>query len=627
MIKSLLVTVAALTVLSASAQLKNPHAGVLQQDRLVTNVRSQALKQEVHQASEAEPFQKAPKKEDGSISCRYVRPAGAFSGSIVLEHDAYGYEFLAPYIMLKPYVPYTFKSVTEGLDDSHSLVWGYQLWVTNQSGEWEQQWFYEIGPEELDVKYGCEVDEVPILYVAKGDEEVASYQMGNYKNSVVDDGVSMTDELIPCHVFAAPTYEDPWQNSPDLLLSSKTFCTNGSQYMTNFYDGAIPWADNMSGWWFGKNGGLPSGGRIDGIAQAFEKPTSPYVLRKVVLWTSHLSVDAPVDLTCKIYRLSDGIPAYDPAVYVTLPEEPGELIAIGHATVTPETAEENDGFIVFTLYGEDDGLEYEITPEIDDNILIAIDGYNDVDMENLRDFTAMISSDYHVDEGYGELAYLKYGAPDAEGNFSGDYVWAGLNNFFSIGEMKTGLTIFMVADYPYLAFNRPDIEDGEYTFDRVGGMLYRQVFGGFIPGIEFKAWKPSADDEWEMTCNGEEIPDWLEIELIDGEEEGEFNNIVTAQVFADPLPEGLSYREAIVRFSFAGAYIDYKFIQGEKIGPTPPCPCSGDYGYEGEVTIANLNCMIDYMIEGMYDDCLDLNEDGEFTIADINVLIDYILLY
>ena len=37
--------------------------------------------------------------------------------------------------------------------------------------------------------------------------------------------------------------------------------------------------------------------------------------------------------------------------------------------------------------------------------------------------------------------------------------------------------------------------------------------------------------------------------------------------------------------------------------------------------------MIDYMIEDMYDDCLDLNEDGEFTIADINVLIDYILLY
>ena len=266
MMKSLLVAVAAFTVLSASAQLKNPHAGVLRQDRHVTDVRSQALKQEMHQASEAEPFQKAPKKEDGSISCRYVRPAGAFSGSIVLEHDAYGYEFLAPYIMLKPYVPYTFKSVTEGLDDSHSLVWGYQQWVTNQGGEWEQQWFYEIGPEELDVKYGCEVDEVPILYVAKGDEEVASYQMGNYKKSVVDDGVSMTDELIPCHVFATPTYEDPWQNSPDLLLSSKTFCTNGTQYMTNYYDGAIPCANNMSGWWFGKNGGLPSGGRIDGIA-------------------------------------------------------------------------------------------------------------------------------------------------------------------------------------------------------------------------------------------------------------------------------------------------------------------------------------------------------------------------
>ena len=624
MMKSLLVTVAALIALNASAQLKNPNAGMLRQDRLVTSVRTQAMKQEMHQASNAELLQNAPRREDGSIKCRYLRPAGAFSGLMVLKDGAYFGEFLAPYIMLKPYVPYTFKSVTEGLDDSHSLVWGYQMWMLNQNEEWEQQWFYEFGQENLDVKYNWEIDEVPILYVVKGDEVVTSYQMGNHTKAVDSDGVHM-GEFVPSKVMAAPTFEDGWQEGADLLLSSKTFCADG-QFMTTIYDGAIPWGGNLSGWLFGKNDGLPGGGRIDGIAQAFEKPTSPYVLKKVVLWTTHLSVVAPVNLTCKVYRLSDGIPAYDPVKYVTLPEEPGELIAIGHATVTPETNDENDGFIVFTLYGDDDGIEYEVTPEIDDNILIAIDGYNDVEMENLRDFTAMISSDYHVDEGYGELAYLKYGAPDEEGNFSGDYVWAGLNNFFSIGEMKTGLTIFMVADYPYLALNRPDLDNGEYTFGRVGGMLERQVFGETVPGIEFKAWKPSADDGWEMTCNGEEIPNWLEIELIDGEEEGEFNNIVTAQVFAEPLPEGLSYREAVVRFSFKGAHIDYKFIQGEKIGPTP-CPCSGDYGYEGEVTVANLNCMIDYMLEDMYDDCLDLNEDGEFNVADLNVLIDYILFY
>lgn len=610
--------------LNASAQLKNPNAGMLRQDRLVNSVRTQSMKQEMHLASDADLLQKAPKKEDSSIQCRYIRPAGAFSGFMVLKDGAYFGEFLAPYIMLKPYVPYTFKSVTEGLDDSHSLVWGYQMWMLNQNDEWEQQWFYEFGQENLDVKYNWEIDEVPILYVVKGDEVVTSYQMGNHTKAVDSDGVHM-GEFVPSKVMAAPTFEDAWDEGTDLLLSSKTFCTDG-QFMTTIYDGAIPWGGNLSGWLFGKNDGLPGGGRIDGIAQAFEKPTSPYVLKKVVLWTTHLSVVAPVNLTCKVYRLSDGIPAYDPVKYVTLPEEPGELIAIGHATVTPETNDENDGFIVFTLYGDDDGIEYEVTPEIDDNILIAIDGYNDVEMENLRDFTAMISSDYHVDEGYGELAYVKYGAPDAEGNFSGDYVWAGLNNFFSIGEMKTGLTIFMVADYPYLALNRPDLDNGEYTFGRVGGMLERQVFGETVPGIEFKAWKPSADDGWEMTCNGEEIPNWLEIELIDGEEEGEFNNIVTAQVFAEPLPEGLSYREAVVRFSFKGAHIDYKFIQGEKIGPTP-CPCSGDYGYEGEVTVANLNCMIDYMLEDMYDDCLDLNEDGEFNVADLNVLIDYILFY
>ena len=628
MMKSLLVTVATLSMLSASAQMKNPDVGGLFQTSQVSNVRSMALKQEMHQASDAELLQKAPKKEDSTVQCRYVRPAGAYTGFTAFKDGRFDFETVLPNVMLKPFVPYTYKAVVDGWDDSYGLVWSYQLWTVNQYAEWSQQWFNVYRQNTLDVQYRIEYDEVPKLYVAKDDEEVCSYQMGGNQKDLFDNGAIVVGDYTPCKVLAFASFAEVMgEDGYDLLLSSKSFFYGGddghpSRYF--FYSGPIPLKDNPSGWWFGKNGGLVNGARVDGIAQAFEKPTSPYLLRQVVLETAYLTVIAPVELTCKVYRLADGIPAYDPERCVTLPEEPGELIAIGHATVTPEDVETNDGFIVFTLYGEDDGHEYEITPTIDDAILIAIDGYNDADMEDLIDFTALISADYTADEGYGELAYIKYGAPGEDGNFSGDYLWTGLNNFFSTGEMKTGLTIFMVADFPYLTFNRPDLEDGEYIFPTEGGMLTREYGDESILGIEFLAWTPSADDGWELTCKGEEVPDWLEIELVDGEEEGEFNNIVTAMVSADPLPEGVSYREAIVRFSFPGAYIDYKFMQGEKIYPVP-CPCFSDNGQEGEITIANLNCMIHYLIEDMYDDCLDLNKDGEYNVADINVLIDFIL--
>ena len=623
MMKSLLVTVATLSVLSASAQMNNPDVGGLFQSPQVSNVRSQALRQEMRQASDAELFQKAPKRQDRSITCRYVRPAGAYTGFSMFKDGYYGGEYSVPFIMLKPFVPYTYKAVTDGLDDSCGLAWRYQLWTDNQDGGRSQQWFNVYRRNTLDVQYRIEYDEVPKLYVIKDDEVVSSYQMGWSKKFVNEDDPIYGD-FSPCTVLAYPTFAEACgEDGNDLLLSSKTFFyaddENGHCYRSLYYSGLVPWGSNQAGWWFGKNGGLVNGGCIDGIAQAFEKPTSPYLLRQVVLETAYLAVAAPVEMTCKVYRLADGIPAYDSEKSVALPEEPGELIAIGHATVTPETSVDGDGFIVFTLYGDDDGLEYEMTPTIDDAILIAIDGYNDADMENLLDFTALISADVTADEGYGELAYIKYGAPDEDGNFSGDYVWAGLNNFFSSGEMKTGFTIFMIADFPYLAFNRPDIEDGEYIFGTEGGVLQRQDGDTTITGIEFKAWTPSEDDDWEMTCNGSEIPDWLEIELIDGQEYGEFNNIVTAQVRAEPLPDGVSYREAIVRFSFHGAYIDYKFIQGEKVGPVIP-PFD-------EVTIAVVNATLDLALRGLYDPRYDYNGDGEITIADVNEFVNYLLTH
>ena len=250
-------------------------------------------------------------------------------------------------------------------------------------------------------------------------------------------------------------------------------------------------------------------------------------------------------------------------------------------------------------------------------------------MENLEEFSAFISTNWNVDEGYGELAYVKYPIYEIEYNengdtifeengdpmlnFTGDYYWRGLNNFFSGPmEMKTGLTIFIATERPYLNFNNPH-ETGRHMFDIKGGEY----------SIEFNSWMPTHDDDWTLLWNGDEdLPDWLHIELVDGEEDGHFNNIVTAHVTADPLPQYMRSRSVVIRFGFAGTYKDYNFIQRLKLGP---CDL-GNYG-DGEVTIAVINHLIELILNDMYDNCYDVNMDGELNIADINGVIDYILRY
>ena len=638
--KILLLAAAALMVSGASAQLQRSqalHTKAMPKAEFVTKPEAQKL--EMHKATATNKLQKqqAPRKA-GYIDGFYRRPAGGFTGFQFLENGAYGGGYYAPFLMLKPYAPYTYTAFVEGMSEENYLVWDYMIFLYDEQQGWYQDWVtvFDAG-ENLTVQYDWEYDECPWLYVGEGDGPVWEYQMGGREMSGTSDN-PVPGAFYPSEVLAYPNFARAFgeeYGTVDLLVSSKTFCyggRNGNQrYLMTYYSGCDPYGDNEDGWWFGKNGGRSNGMPIDGIAQAFEKPTHPYLLKQVVVETAILEVDGPVDMTCKVYKLEDGIPAYDPSQSVALPEVPGELIATGRASLTPETNETTDGFIIFTLYGEEDGIEYEITPTIDDAILVVVDGYNDEGMENLRDFSALISADDEADEGFGELAYIKYGLSDEDGNFSGDYVWAGLNNFFSNGSggglrMMTGMTIFITTDTPFLTYNW-STEDGKYTFPNEGGLMKKLVYQDatqtiYTESIEFFSWEPSVDDGWTLSCNGDDVPSWLNIELTDGEEGGEFNYEVLAEVTAEPLPAGTPYREAVVRFEFPGAYLDYTFMQGKK-----PDYKRGDVNGDGEVNIADVNAVISVILYGndIFEGRADVNGDGETNIADVNEVIKIIL--
>ena len=56
-----------------------------------------------------------------------------------------------------------------------------------------------------------------------------------------------------------------------------------------------------------------------------------------------------------------------------------------------------------------------------------------------------------------------------------------------------------------------------------------------------------------------------------------------------------------------------------------PQPVPGDVNGDGEVTVADINVVIDMILAGAQSSAGDVNHDGEVTIADINTLIDMIL--
>ncbi|MDY6300597.1 MAG: SUMF1/EgtB/PvdO family nonheme iron enzyme [Bacteroidales bacterium] len=578
------------------------------------------------EARMAEPgsvVKKSPRR-DSAPSVYYRRPAGAFPAIVNVVDGSYAGVFYAPYITVTPYVNYTFNGYINGVAENYDFGWGVKYYNSDS----ESNESTTVTGQNLVWKWGIESDnEAPVFYAIYGTDTL-SWQSRGYQMS----GDSIV-AVYPSYIFSAPRVNGLWEGC-ELLKSSKTFCyggRNGDQpYPMNYFPGALPYGGNNDGWWFGKNAGCKDDSgqtyRIDGIAQAFERPTVPYMLKQVVVDCSHLTVTGNVTMTCKVYKL-DEIPAYMDDDEAILPEEPGELIAMGRANLTPQTADETGDLIFFTLYGEEDGLEYDIAPTIDCAILVVIDGYNEPEMANLKDFSALISTDYHVDEGFGELAYLKFGEIDQEGNI--DYVWKGLNNFFGgdYSEMKTGFTIFITTENQFLTF-RYDEENGQYHFPVEGGELVKQFGDITCYGIDFFASIPCDEGDWYVHDDGCDIPDWLHVNLADGEWNWDNDiptGVVTASVTADPLPTGEKYREAVVRFEIPGAYLDYKFTQGED----NPAYLRGDVNGDEIVSIKDVTSLIDYLLSDDASSIIlsnaDLDANGIVNIADVTCLIDYLL--
>lgn len=542
--------------------------------------------------------------DDGTPKAFYKRPAGGLYGvTTTQEGNGFKYSsFYAPYVHAWPFMTATYEQNTLNIGENPTYTWEYFLY--NRTSKVSEPLTAD-GPV-LTVAYNSEIDSVPNLE-ALGSEGYASYNIGAWKTSGSGTSKVKTDHS-RSFVMAKSNYETAYSNTADrkMWFSPKFRAANTNRDASNlaggtYSSGAKDSEGGTTGKWFGRNA---SG--IDALAIAIEKPEHPYLLRQVGVAFQNLAFTtgaAPCEFTVTIYKL-DKMNPYDESASVVA--EPGEVIAVGHYTMDPavfEASGTTSGMLQFPLQLDDDGsgLTFEVEPEIDFPILVAFTGYNS---PSIADFTLTQSTDLY-DEGFGELCYM--GRTQSDGSIK----YQGLNNFFTSGERKTAVSIYVDVNHPYMVWNKL-AETGEYNYPAAGEEH----------SVEVYTYSPA--EEFEITLeDGSDLPDWLTVEAVDEIEDGEWTGITNMVATAAALPAGVAYREANVKLHIPGNSLIFKASQGEKPDGVP-----GDVNGDGKVDVEDINIAIDIILENTTADsypAADINGDGKVDVEDINAIIDIIL--
>ena len=570
----------------------------------------------------------APK---ANVRAWYNRPAGAFPFRSVAVGDDYAGAFTTPFIQLKPYSTYTWENVSEG---ASSYLWTVEYW----NGEAYDT--YEDESEDLVTEYGMEFPDVPKL-MANGSDAEDEYYFFDYDTS------ADKPEKVGGASFSAPnaTAISSWNAGGYRLFNMShlnKISDPSEQYVYTYYRGATAHGNNQYGWWFGKNDD-----GLDGVCQIFEKPEHPYALKTVAVdfAVCRVGAETPATLTANVYKLLVDQPQYidDGETSVYLQQEDLELLS--STTIEIDTTLAEHSWFLFPIMEKEGDLEFESSLHVDYPILIEITGYNGehsvtddgellTDDNGMLDFSALVTTD-ETPEGFGEMAFIKrykyYDYDENDNPYLLDepyYVYEGLNNFFSSGEMKTGFSILVEVDMPFLVYYY-NAEDGEYEFPVEGGSFNKTYTSGTssvtLDRLSLYSWESS--DVWTiMTPEGEDIPDWLTIEAEDmiDEEEDEFSGEVQLDIQCEPLPEGVKGRECTVVFTYPGAECTYHFTQGDT---TTPELLKGDVNRDGKVNVSDVTALIN-MILGVItkdEETADVNKDGKINVSDVTALVNIIL--
>ena len=531
--KSLLLIAAAAVAVSASASFQKKSDAVKNQ---VIDSKCAPFEFTVESAQMATPAQREAAKKvakNATVKAWYNRPAGSFYRSILSN----GNSFYNPAIMNPSWRPVTWPNASEGAD---SYSWSYEKYnseikdfseYTSSEADLTDSWIWESAyAPTLTATSGGATDTYQLFANFYNDKtgETKSYQGVAY--FCPDPRATFEESNLDCYVSPKLWAAGVREQSPGLRQGG------GMSYITGAKD-----ADGgKEGCWFGKN---YAGWNAMGLY--VEKPAISYALRGLHVYYMAEGITGETPLTADVYAATK-----NEADSVIL----GDLLYTAKGTLAADAAEE--GFIDMPFFAEEDGLEYEVVADINQPIMIVLHGYENAQASF---FTMFITKDW-CDEGYGQHGYMM--SVDDQGTPLNKPGIINLDGFFkglSLG--TTAPSIFLDVEWPMMEWNYT-FEDGAYNFPVEGGKLVKTPAEGYTFDY-ISVFSTKSSELWTvLTEDDQDVPEWLTLEIADVVENDEFTNEVQIEATAAPLPEGVSYREAKVKFSVPGASLVYNFSQG-----------------------------------------------------------------
>lgn len=526
--KSLLLIAAAAVAVSASASFQKKSDAVKNQ---VIDSKCAPFEFTVESAQMATPAQREAAKKvakNATVKAWYNRPAGSFYRSVTI-----GGAFYNPAIMNPSWRPVTWPNASEGAD---SYSWSYEKYnseikdfatYTSSEADLTDSWIFESAyAPTLTATSGGATDTYQLFanFYNKKTGETKSYQGVAY--FCPDPRAQFEESNLNCYVSPKLWAAGVREQSPGLSQGG------GMVYLTGAKD-----ADGgKEGCWFGKNYG---GWNAMGLY--VEKPAISYALRGLHVYYAAEGITGETPLTADVYAATK-----NEADSVIL----GDLLYTAKGTLAADAAEE--GFIDMPFFAEEDGLEYEVVADINQPIMIVLHGYENAQAST---FTMFVTKDW-CDEGYGQHGYMM--SVDDQGT---PLINVGLHEFFDAPLGVTAPSIFLDVEWPMMEWNYT-FEDGAYNFPVEGGKLVKTPAEGYTFDY-ISVFSTKSSELWTvLTEDDQDVPEWLTLDIADVVENDEFTNEVQIQATAAPLPEGVSYREAKVKFSVPGASLVYNFSQG-----------------------------------------------------------------
>lgn len=264
--------------------------------------------------------------------------------------------------------------------------------------------------------------------------------------------------------------------------------------------------------------------KVNGIANVFETPTSPYVFNQVSQAFDNFFNLGQGNLACTVYRATDlggGALRIEDEVIAQTTECDDQTVGGGHMLV----------------------FNFAQPIVVDSPIAISIEGFDD----------DMIITSLPLAQAYNH---------DSENGYSfvilrtkrGGVAWVeiagALASLNTPGNMKASFCMAMNARFPYIGSNDGDIfaapdNGGEKSFDL---NTYWNPNGGGEGAV---------NPEWKVTCSDS----WFKAQTIVDEKE----QTVNIRVTADALPTGTEGRYGTVKVTALGCEYTFTVLQGSEV--------------------------------------------------------------